>query len=170
MSTVIDLPDEMAAAASPTCIIWNVNGGAAFVVKLDRPTIHGFRGALPIGLRAECGFYPDSAVIRLVLSFHDRPTAPYVFDVFLNVTQPMHLSLLRMLQNQASIEIHFLDGDNHHALTKSIAYPERNRLELSRLVNQAIEHNCRLARLNFAAAKAAMMHDRPLGDQGTSSS
>jgi hypothetical protein len=31
-------------------------------------------------LRAECGFYPDSAVIRLVLSFHDQPKSPYVFE------------------------------------------------------------------------------------------
>ena len=72
VAQVIDLPDELATLAGPACIIWNVNERAAFVVKLDRQTIDGFRGALPIGLRAECGFYPDSAVIRLVLSFHDQ--------------------------------------------------------------------------------------------------
>jgi hypothetical protein len=162
VAQVIDLPDELAATAGPACIIWNVNERAAFVVKLDRQTIDGFRGALPIGLHAECGFYPDSAVIRLELSFHDRPSSPYVFDVFLNVMQPMHLSLLRPLQDQETIEIHFLGVDNRHALTKSISYPARNRHELSALVDQAIEHNCRLLRLDFAAAKAALLRDRPL--------
>ena len=162
VAQVIDLPEELAATAGPACIIWNVNARAAFVVKLDRQTIDGFRGALLIGLRAECGFYPDSAVIRLVLSFHDQPKSPYVFDVFLNVMQPMHLSLLRLLQDQETVEIHFLAADNRHALTKSIAYPARNRHELSALVDRAIEHNCRLSRLDFAAAKAAMLRDRPL--------
>jgi hypothetical protein len=71
---------------------------------------------MPIGLRAERGFYPGSAVIRLERSFHDRPSTPYVFDVFLNVMQPMHLSLLRMLKDQQTIEIHFLNADNRHAL------------------------------------------------------
>ena len=63
---MIDLPEELAATAGPACIIWNVNACAAFVVKLDQQTIDGFRGTLPIGSRAECGFYPDSAVVRLV--------------------------------------------------------------------------------------------------------
>ena len=140
MAQVIDLPDELAATAGPACVLWNVNARAAFVVKLDQQTIDGFRGALPIGLRAECGFYPGSAVIRLVLSFHDQPKSPYVFDVFLNVMQPMHLSLLRLLKDQATIEIHFLAADNRHALTKSISYPAQNQHVLSALVDQAIEH------------------------------
>ena len=86
------------------------------------------------------------------MSFHDRPKSPYVFDVFLNVMRPMQRSLLRMLQDQATIEIHFLAVDNRHALTKCISYPARNRHELSALIDQAIEHNCRLSRLDFAAA------------------
>lgn len=163
MAEVVDLPEELAAAAAPLCIIWNVNERAAFVVKLDRKTIDGFRGALPIGLRAECGLYPDSAVIRLELAFYDRPAAPYVFDVFLNVMQPMHRALLRMMRDQENIEIHFLGVDNHYALTKSISHPAQNRRELSAMVDRAIEHNCRLSRLDFAAAKTAMLRDRPLG-------
>lgn len=91
-----------------------------------------------------------------------RWQSPYVFDVFLNVMQPMHLSLLRLLKDQETVEIHFLAADNRHAFAKSIACPARNRHELSALVDQVIEHNCRLSRLDFAAAKAAMLRDRPL--------
>ena len=43
-------------------------------------------------------------------------------------------------------------GKRHDDLTKSICYPARNRHELSDLVDRAIEHNCRLSRMDFAAA------------------
>jgi len=140
-----------------------VNDKTAIVVKLDRQTIEGFRGAIPIGYRPECGFYDTGAVVRLVLAIYDDPNNPFGMDTFLNPGAPDDARLLDQLARQDALEIHFFDdGRADYIFSKRIAHRERSRRELKTMTAQAIAHNGKCQHLDFANAKAQMMRDRPL--------
>lgn len=157
-----NLPAILADLPAPQCVTLEINGLAAVLVKLDRATIDGFPGVMPIAYRAECGLYHSGAVLRLVFELHDRPQEPYQLDTFLNPGEAADLALLRKLQEQDMLDLHFIDESNSLAKSKRIRYREQSRRELGAMTDQALEHNGRLARLDFPAAKAAMMRERPL--------
>lgn len=162
MKRAFKLPAILADLPAPQCVTMEINYLASIVIKLDRATIDGFPYAMPIAYRAECGHFETGAVIRLVFEFHDRPQDPYHADTFLNPGAAADLALLRKLQGQDVLDFHFFDESNSLAKSKRINHREQSRRELGAMIDQALEHNAGLARLDFPAAKAAMLRDRPL--------
>ena len=146
----------------PQCVMMVVDGLAAFVVKLDQETIDGFRGPLSIAVHAELGQYPQGAVVRLVAQFHDDAHSPFEMDTFLNPANRDDFKVLWRLCGQDVLPFHFFNTAVDYMLSKSIPYQHGQRDELDCALRQALQHNRTVGRIDFAAAKAAMMRDRPL--------
>ena len=158
-----DVRQLLLAQPGPLCTSLLINEQAAIVVKAPRATCEGLRGPIPIGYRPEAGFYPSGAVIRLVLDFFDKPDDPLGLDTFLNVASADHLQLLRVLQAQPAIIVHlFDDAAIEYQYSKQISHRPGSRSELGDLIDLAILHDKALERIDFDAAKAAMMLERPL--------
>lgn len=158
-----DMKRIMKAQPGPFCSCLMINDQAGVIVKADRKTISGLRGTIPIGYRSELGLYPSGAVVRLVFDFYDQPDNPLTMDTFLNPGGADDLRFLRTLATQPAIVIHlFEDSAIEYQYSKQINHRETSRAELSRLIEMALEHDATIERIDFAAAKAAMMKDQPV--------
>ena len=162
MAQIIGLPDFIKDYPGAVVVTGSVNGQTAFIIKADAQLIEGFHGPLPISYRAELGLYPTSAVLRLALGLYDRVDAPCVFDTFFNLTDVEQLADFRRLLEQAELQIHFLDMDAEHRLTKCVAHPLATRLGEIELLMAALAYNATLTVIDYDKAKAQMLQDRPL--------
>lgn len=157
------LRQALQSVPGPLPVAAIVNATAAIVIKLDRATIRGFRGPILIGYRAELGLYEPGAIVRLVVDFHDQPPdAPFRVDTFLDPDKAEDLRLLRLLTRQATLDIHLLDLRLDYQFSKRIRHRDISRRELADMLAAALVHNAALPAVDFAAAKARMMEDRPL--------
>lgn len=166
--TKIEFPAELKRALTSTpglvCTAIEINGVCSVVAKLPKSDIRGFDGPIPIGYRAEAGFYPTAAVIRLALDIFDRPDEPFGLEVFFNVADPADLAAARRLSEQDVIDIHFADMAGRYAgLSKQVRHREPHKSEVAAMIDQAVAYNATLAVVDFGPAKAAMMQERPLG-------
>lgn len=139
-----------------------INDECAIVLKIDPSLADEWRGDLQVGYRAECGFYPGGAVMRLVFTIYDQPYEPYVFDTFLNPGREEDADLLQRLSRQRMIAIHLFDLNCDYLYSKQIKHRDPAKFELSSLVGQARRHNAQLSRPDYATALAQMKHDRPM--------
>ena len=72
--------------------------------------------------------------------------------------------LLRRLSRQDTLDIHLFDLDANYGFSKRINHRAVSRRELAAMLAQAEAHNAGigLVDVDFLAAKAEMMRDRPL--------
>jgi hypothetical protein len=125
------LPPELAAFLQDhpyACLTQATDRGTVLVLKAPRQDIEGIRGPLPIKVHHELHDHVTAPVIRLVVTFYDRPSRPLAFETFINVGDPQQRSDYAALADQPELHLLFYDEALEHCLTKTVAHSARDRV------------------------------------------
>lgn len=163
----LQMSDELREALHSlpyACLLTETNERAAVILKLPAgEDIESFRD-IPVRYWFEADYYPEGAIIALILEFHDDPASRFVMDTFVNLASPHDLELITKMSGQVSFDIHFLNPALDLVFTKRLRLKPAIRQELAALIAQALDHNAQCPPVDYDAfeiVRERYMADRP---------
>lgn len=148
-----NLREALQAGGDLVCFALEVNELAAIIIKATDSDLKLWRGERPLGLQPMLYKGDTGAVLALVVTIFEPGGNRFTAESTLNVSQPAELELLHQLSRQREWYVHFFDGRNEYAFSKSMPYRSAARAELAGLIRQAVRHNETCGRLDWARAK-----------------
>lgn len=117
------LPPELADFLSRqtyAAILHGSSIGTVMVAKVMNEDIRSLGGPHFIGQVHQLFDHPESPVIRMVTTIHDRPQSPLTLETFINVGDVDQRSDYDVLSRQRELVMLFYDEDVRHRLTKRV--------------------------------------------------
>jgi hypothetical protein len=139
------------------CLTHPTDHGTVLVMKAPAPDIESIRGPLPTEVHHQLYDHVTAPVIRMAVTFYDRPIRPLAFEAFINVGDPQQRSDYAALADQPELHMLFYDEDLSHRLTKSVAHSSRDRVPEILVKAAEIFHAIPDDEFSFEIAKAAVM-------------
>lgn len=135
--------------------------GTVLIAKAPAEDIESCRGRRTIVLTHELYAYPSGPVLRMLLSIDDE-SGPLVLETFCNVAASDQLSDWRSMLAADVVRVAFFDEGLRCRLMKAI--PQAPSADRERLIPEALAilAGTDPSRLDFDAAKAAVMADHPI--------
>lgn len=138
-------------------ILHGSNLGTILVAKVPTPDLRTLGGRHPIGVAHQLYDHPESPVIRMVTTIHDRPQSPLTLETFINVGDLDQRSDYDVLSRQQELLMLFYDEAVQHQLTKRTRNTHQTGMAQILARADALLHQIPPEYRNFDMAKADVM-------------
>lgn len=157
--------DRFLAEQAYALLTAETTDGTILIAKLPDHEIESLRGQLPIRSRFELFRHPAGPVLRLTLTFFDRPGSHLTLETFCNVDDPTQLREWADLLCQPALRVAIFGELRRQRLGKRVGLPPD--LGRQELIPTALRLLAAIApdERDFDQARAAVIADNPL-DRG----